>query len=106
MDPVTILITERLDEFQKLADQTSEAIINGATEPPASFANQLRCFVEANYLAVLHRANPGLAAATAAWIKDATEAADGTVLEVVYDWRRQAAAGEPLWLPGSILERL
>lgn len=105
VDPIARLITDRLDEFQKLADQTAEAVINGATEPPASFAYQLSNFVEATYLAVLAQVKPDLAEATAAWIKDATEAADGTVLEVVYDWRRQAAAGETLWLPGSIIER-
>jgi hypothetical protein len=105
-DAVTQLITERLDEFQGLARQTDEAIINGTTEPPASYAWQTRNFVEATYLAVLTQIKPDLAEATAAWVKDALEAADGTVLEVVYDWRQQLATGQPLWLPGSILEAL
>ncbi|MEV6897477.1 hypothetical protein [Amycolatopsis sp. NPDC051372] len=106
VDDVNSLINQRLGEFQKLADQTSEAIISGATEPPAAFAFMLRNFVEATYLAVLAQVKPDLAEATAAWLKDATEAADGTVLEVAYEWRQQIAAGDTLWLPHLILERL
>jgi len=106
VDTVNALIGERLEQFQKLDAQTTKAIEAGAKEPPASFAYMLRNFVEATYLAVLTQVKPDLAAATAAWIKDATEAADGTVPEVVHDWRRQLAAGDTLWLPGSIIEQL
>lgn len=106
VDPIARLITDRLDKFQELEEATNKAVLEGARQPPASYAFQLRNFVEATYLAVLAQVKPDLAEATAEWIKDATEAADGTVLEVVYDWRRQAAAGETLWLPGSIVERL
>ena len=55
---------------------------------------------------MLAQVKPDLAEATAAWLKDALEAADGTVLEVVHDWRRQLAAGDIFWLPHSILEQL
>lgn len=106
VDPVATLIAERLDEFKALRAVTDEAIVKGGTEPPASYAWQTRDFVEATYLAVLAQVKPDLAEATAAWIKDATEAADGTVPEVVYGWRKQLDAGDALWLPHSIIERL